>query len=105
MTISQCVPKIQCLGMSTIKSGRLTPSYVHFLCLNPECLQNHLLLCSAETVDARLTFVILSVENNKFQSLTPSTVEILCLTDSENHVTFSYANFHHVTIICGELTG
>ena len=43
--------------MSTMKSGSLTPSHLHFLCLSPGDLENTHLLITAETADAWLTFI------------------------------------------------
>ena len=40
-----------------MKSGSLTPSSFHFLCLTPEGSKNSFLLCPAKMIDARLNFI------------------------------------------------
>ena len=74
---------------------------LYILCLTPGTSEITIWLCPADTVGVHLTFIWLKdtylrrwgvVLQQKFQTLTSNFVEMLCITNSENHVTLA-ANF------------
>ena len=76
--------------MPTVKSGSLTPSSFHFLCLTPDNLKKHIFALPCRNDRCAVEFPIILpwgiVLLLKFQILIPTFVEMLCLTISEKRV-------------------
>ena len=88
------MPKVDHCRDVNQKSGSLTPSCLHFLCLSSEGL---ILLCSAKAADVWLTFIGSKCTTIVLLKLTPSVV-LLCLNDFEIMSIFSHY-FNHMTIM------